>query len=385
MIGGWCDAAHPNFLGVAAGVAERNMPVMNGRPARVERDAIRGVERVCSAGLDSVSFRREVLRRMAPSLPADAYFFNILDPETGLITNALGEGAPFSLGRDFLGCVYPEGEAERVIDLARSGEIVARQVSGAMRDLVRQNGFCRELRAAFSVSSEPWGLLCAIRQNGAREFDDRERNFVKRVAAPVARGLRHAALRDAAVAHEDGVTPPGIVVIDERGRIEHRTAAATAQLADLADVGSVARELPSVIRGLLARQRQAETRGVAWLGELRVRGHSGRWYSLRTSLTEPDESGRCSSIVMIAPVGRAEMANLLARLYGLSPRERQLVTLVARGYSTKQIAAQLGISAYTVQDHLDNASAKVGVRGRRALLAKLFFDCCAPRLFGRPT
>jgi DNA-binding CsgD family transcriptional regulator len=77
------------------------------------------------------------------------------------------------------------------------------------------------------------------------------------------------------------------------------------------------------------------------------------------------------------------MANLLAKLYGLSPRECQVAALVARGHSTKEIAARLGISAYTVQDHLDNASVKVGVRGRRALLAKLFFDCCAPRLFAR--
>lgn len=360
------------------------MPVMNGARAHVEREAIRGVERVCSAGLDSVTFRREVLRRMAPLLPADAYFFNALDPETGLITNALGEGAPVSFSRDFFGCVYPGGEAERVIDLARSGEIVAQQLSDEMNDLFRQNGFGRELRAAFAVSSEPWGLLCAVRQNGAREFDHRERNFVKRVAGPVGRGLRHAALRDAgAVAHDDGVPPPGIVVIDSRGRVERRTIEATVQLVDLADVGTTASELPSVIRGILTRQRLAEARGIAWLGELRVRGHSGRWYSLRASLTEPDESGRSSSIVMITPLGRAEMANLLAKLYGLSPRERQVVALVARGYSTKEIAARLGISVYTVQDHLDNASVKVGVRGRRALLARLFFDCCAPRLFAR--
>jgi DNA-binding CsgD family transcriptional regulator len=359
------------------------MPVMNGRRAHVEREAIRGVERVCSAGLDSVTFRHEVLRRMAPLLPADAYFFNMLDPETGLITNALGEGAPFSLARDFLGCVYPDGEAERVIDLVRSGEIIG-SASSVMHDLIRQNGFSRELRAAFAVSSEPWGLLCAVRQSGAREFDDRERNFVKRVAGPVGRGLRQAGLRDAAaVVHDDGVPPPGIVVIDSAGRVERRTLVAAAQFADLADVGTTASEVPSVIRGVLTRQRLAEERGIAWLGELRVRGHSGRWYSLRASLTEPDASGRSSSIVMITPLGRAEMANLLAKLYGLSPRERQVVALVARGHSTKEIAVCLGISAYTVQDHLDNASERVGVRGRRALLAKLFFDCCAPRLFAR--
>jgi DNA-binding CsgD family transcriptional regulator len=56
---------------------------------------------------------------------------------------------------------------------------------------------------------------------------------------------------------------------------------------------------------------------------------------------------------------------------------------VARGYSSKEIAHRLGISPYTVQDHLDHAAEKVGVRGRRALLAKLFFDGHARHLHGR--
>lgn len=359
------------------------MAARNGSLSHVEREAIRGVERVCDAGLDSVSFRREVLRRMAPLLPADAYFFSVLDPETGLITNALGEGAPTAMARDFLGCTYPEGEAERVIDLARSGDVVARAETGAMRDLIRQYGFGRELRAAFSVESEPWGLLCAVRENGARAFGDREAYFVRRVAGPVGRGLRLAALRDAGGMREDTLMAPGILVVDSRGRVEHRTPATRAQLADLADIGTTATEIPSVVRGLIAHQRLVVSRGAGAPGELRVRGHSGQWYSLHASRTEPDEFGCSSSIVLITPLGRPEMAALLAKRFGLSPRERQVVALVARGYSTKEIAARLRISGYTVQDHLDNASEKVGVRGRRALLARLFFDCCAPRLFAR--
>ena len=71
---------------------------------------------------------------------------------------------------------------------------------------------------------------------------------------------------------------------------------------------------------------------------------------------------------------RIERGGILARLYGLSPRERDVLARVVRGESTKQIAAALGLSAYTVQDHVDSACIKVGVRGRRALVAKLFFD-----------
>lgn len=344
-----------------------------------ERDVVRSVTRMCAAGMDSVSLRRETLRQVKRLVPADACFFNTLDPETGLVTHGLGENAPPELMRQFFGYVYPGGEAERIVDLARSGEIVDREPSDEMRRLFATMGFGRELRAAFSVREEPWGLWCAVRARGSRPFDDRERALMRRIARPVGQALRTAALREVArAASEVDDAAPGVLVVDERGTVLQQTRIASAQLADLADVGRDAAELPSVLGGILARPQsgRATTPG----NELRARGQSGRWYTIRVDRTEPDASGRSSAIVLITPLGRRDVAPLLATLYGLSPREREVLTLVARGLSTKEIATRLGISGYTVQEHLSHASDKVGVRGRRALLARLFFDGYAPRL-----
>jgi len=54
----------------------------------------------------------------------------------------------------------------------------------------------------------------------------------------------------------------------------------------------------------------------------------------------------------------------------LSARERELVTLVARGRTDAQIAAQLYISVRTVHTHLDRIRDKTGCR-RRADLTRL--------------
>jgi DNA-binding CsgD family transcriptional regulator len=54
----------------------------------------------------------------------------------------------------------------------------------------------------------------------------------------------------------------------------------------------------------------------------------------------------------------------------LSARERELVTLVARGRSNAQIAAELYISIRTVRSHLDRIRDKTGCR-RRADLTRL--------------
>ena len=67
--------------------------------------------------------------------------------------------------------------------------------------------------------------------------------------------------------------------------------------------------------------------------------------------------------------------------YGLSERERAVVDLVVQGASTKEISKALYIIEYTVQAHLSNVFDKVGVRGRRALLKRLFFDNLYPALF----
>ena len=57
-------------------------------------------------------------------------------------------------------------------------------------------------------------------------------------------------------------------------------------------------------------------------------------------------------------------------LEALSPRERELVTLVAQGHTDAQIAAQLYISVRTVSSHLDRIRDKTGCR-RRADLTRL--------------
>ena len=54
----------------------------------------------------------------------------------------------------------------------------------------------------------------------------------------------------------------------------------------------------------------------------------------------------------------------------LSPRERELITLVAQGRTDAQIAAQLYITVRTVSSHLDRIRDKTGCR-RRADITRL--------------
>jgi DNA-binding CsgD family transcriptional regulator len=56
---------------------------------------------------------------------------------------------------------------------------------------------------------------------------------------------------------------------------------------------------------------------------------------------------------------------------GLTPGERRVAELVASGLSNKQVAAQLYVSVYTVEAHLSQAYAKLGIRSRTQLARAL--------------
>ena len=74
-------------------------------------------------------------------------------------------------------------------------------------------------------------------------------------------------------------------------------------------------------------------------------------------------------VLMLTAAGHEPMA-VAPGLETLSPRERELVTLVARGHTDAQIADQMGISVRTVSSHLDRIRDKTGCR-RRADLTRL--------------
>ncbi len=55
----------------------------------------------------------------------------------------------------------------------------------------------------------------------------------------------------------------------------------------------------------------------------------------------------------------------------LSPREEEIARMVGLGYPNKTIAANLGISSWTVSTHLRRMFAKFGVSSRAALVASV--------------
>jgi DNA-binding CsgD family transcriptional regulator/tetratricopeptide (TPR) repeat protein len=96
----------------------------------------------------------------------------------------------------------------------------------------------------------------------------------------------------------------------------------------------------------------------------------------RRSLTESAalfDRGGCTGW---AAQARAELARVSGRRNSstqnsLTPGERQVATLAARGMSNKEIAGKLFVSVYTVEAHLSHVYAKLAIRSRTQLARRL--------------
>jgi DNA-binding CsgD family transcriptional regulator len=186
----------------------------------------------------------------------------------------------------------------------------------------------------------------------------------------------------------------------------HRTGDAAAHLHEELEIATQTAVRPMVLAGLdccghlcAATRRPAEavtvwaamsalaTRGSLPFPRLNVDRRDGLLRKARDLLGEAgtraaERRGAAMSLATAAeyalmlaaaepqPPAAADAADAVPGLALLSPRERELVTLVAQGRTDAQIAAQLYITVRTVSSHLDRIGDKTGCR-RRADLTRL--------------
>jgi DNA-binding CsgD family transcriptional regulator len=169
-----------------------------------------------------------------------------------------------------------------------------------------------------------------------------------------------------------------MLIVDDDLEVLTMTASAERWLAELSD-GCPG--LPEAVRSVvgymkLVHDRDAPEQGIP---RARIRAASGRWLAIYASRTREPGSAAGNIAVIIEEARPSEIAPLIVDAYGLSPREARVTRMVLQGLSTKEIAAEIHLSPYTVQDHLKVIFEKVGVRSRRELVARIFDQYHWPR------
>jgi len=345
------------------------------------------VERVGARGLPYGALHEELAARVRRVMPVDAFCWHGLDPDTRLLTTAnpveLMVGGFLTSETEAMaaGAVvtseYLREDVNTFASLASRRSPVAilsettrgrPERSARYVEYLAPIGTPFEMRAAMVTRGRAWGCVVMHRTEDTGDFTTDEARVMARLSRPIAEALR-ASYRFDAARRADEARAPGLLVLGVDDAVEMTTPPAVALLEQLVSDDPAHRSVPAPVITLAAdvRRRGREGRTAP---PLHVPTSSG-WLTLHGSLPDGAADGRVAIVVQRA--GEEYALPLRLESFGLTVREREVATLVARGLDTAAIAERLVISPWTVQDHLKAVFAKTDTHSRRDLLATVFF------------
>jgi DNA-binding CsgD family transcriptional regulator len=341
--------------------------------------------RLANAAVDLATLPDQLLDALARVVSFDSYCWAAIDPRSLLPTGKMGTTLRFSspVLWEEQELIARNREPGDLRSMARCGRSVAllSQIFGERKDesliyrrVLRPNGLEHQLRGALAVDGVHWGQLHIERRADRPDFSSSEVALVEEFVPHIAHAFRRWLLAEPG-ATSDASPPalPGVIVLDEHYEVDSISPEAEHWLGEwgLSDL-----KRPPVAITAVVGAAHARAAGCAdAIPSARLRVKTGAWLHVRaTHLARPDRKP-CTALVLerAAP---DQVAPLIARANQLTARETEIAMLVLRGRSTSEIAAELFISPYTVQDHLKSIFEKVGVRSRRELATEIFEPHC---------
>ena len=355
------------------------------------------VERLGARGLPYGVLHAELTARIRRAFPVDAACWHGLDPDTRLLTTAnpmeLLSGGFLTSETEPLAAVavvaseYAREDVNTFASLAGRRSPVAilsettrgrPERSARYTEFLAPIGTPHEMRAAMVTRGRAWGCVVLHRTEATGDFTADDARIMGRLSRPIAEALR-TSYRFEAARRSDVDRAPGLLVLGVDDEVELTTPATDALLEQMVLDDPVHRTVPSAALALAADVRSKGQSG-RQAPPLHVPTSSG-WLTFYGSL--PDGSGSARVAIVVQRAGEEYALPLRLEAFGLTAREREVATLVARGLDTAAIAAKLVISPWTVQDHLKAAFAKTDTRSRRVLLARVFFHDQLPGIVAR--
>ncbi len=355
---------------------------------------VRDVDVIAHAGLDVDTFLEEAMASIERAVPCVAACVATVDPSTLLLTATRkygdltgrdeqdGEWGLLEYGEvessSFRELVRQDVDAVIVGELARREATPSRRLEGFM---VPYFGFTDELRVVFRDHGQVWGAASLFRGADSPAFEADDRALMASLSEMLSTGVRAGLLTrfgETAVSVPSG---PAVIIVGPEGTVRQMSTGAEERLRDL-----VGNETSAEATGVIGSLVGAARRFAAGLTDLppraRVRSRSGQWLVLHAARMSPRGGGDQGSdvVVTIDEARPPEIVPIVVAAFDLTARERDVTQLVLQGADTKEIAAALHVSAYTVQDHLKSVFEKAGVRNRRDLVARIYFDQYVPRL-----
>jgi DNA-binding CsgD family transcriptional regulator len=324
------------------------------------------VERRCLDDGGDRESRAAVLREVRRSVPFDAYAWVMTDPETAVGCSPLADtptALPALIRAKYLTAVnrWTSLPPRRARSL---GDDPARSL--VWREVQRAHGVTDVASVAHTDRYGCWGFLDLWRVGG--RFGAGDLDFLTAVAAPMTELLRRLQARsfDRPAADTDQQEPV-VMVLSPDLDVRVQTAATDAYLRTLIPPTDDRPPVPAAAYNVAAQLLAVEAGVDSNPPTARVPLLMGRWMTLRAArLTASGDIA-----VTMERTSPTERLSVFRRALGLTAREGELLTHLAAGHDTKDLARILTVSEHTVQDHLKAIFAKTGAHSRGALLSRV--------------
>jgi len=442
LVGG---EGYPRFL-VPAGGPERSAeptgrayaPAVAGswtRPRASER-----IDEICAAPLDATALRRQALDAMRAVIEFDDFAWLLTDPVTTVGVSPLAQVPSLTELPQLIKAKYATG-LNRWTTLLGASPPVGLLHEATSGDLVRSRVW-REVTSRYAVGDVAsvvfadrfgcWGFLDLWRNESRGPFSGADAEFLAQVAPSLTTALRLCQSRAfvrVATPHrqEHG---PVVLTLDDDLRIHSRTSASKAWLVRLLPPVPSEEPVPASVYNVAAQLLATDAGVDAHPASARVHLADGFWLTVRAArlaaeqqvepasaseraavdrgpdmdleLARPGSLGGApvdttpsigvsadvpvpgpTLVVTIEETSAAERLELFARTFGLTPREDELLGLLAIGGHTRSIARQMGVSELTVQDHLKSIFDKTDAHDRVSVLSRALGTRRGPALEDR--
>lgn len=295
-------------------------------------------------------------------------FLATADPVTGAFTGTFTFDIPDDAAAAFFDIEMGGADVVSFGSLASSEAAVGSLFSATdgspvasqrWREVISPLGWGDEMRAAVRQHGAIWGYLCVHREASDHPFAARELDRVRALLPAVA-----AVMRNAALSTPDDRPPfeTGVILVDNRGRLAGATGGAAAWLDELGPPlpGGLPLLLAGLTRLVLGSGRPATST---------ITTRTNRIGLVDAALLQGIHEQQVAIVISAAP--SHYRLDRLAKATGMTTREREILSCVLSGLSTRAIADRLTISPHTVQTHLTSIFAKTRLRSRRELVGRL--------------
>ena len=327
----------------------------------------------------SYQYREDILKQIKNYIPFDAYCFSLLDPYRLLSSGAVTHEGIEVIHDQLFSNEYQVNDYNQFIDLMMENRPVASlyetthgqpELSERYRTILEPAGFIDELRVIFMEEGKCWGQLALFRSKAQVHFKPDEIKWLYSILPSTTASLKQFYLQGVEKDWSHTPSETGIMMLSEQLELIGANETALELLEMLrAEENIVGPTLPRSVR-VLCKSSHGEEKATSPLrSNLLVYLSAGYYVSIEANALVNHE-GKLQFAISFQKATANDLIPLLSDAYHLSLREREVLTHILRGSSTKEIAHALYISPYTVQDHLKSIFTKTKVTTRRELIWK---------------